>query len=339
MSEDTMRAVQVSGAAGEFEMVERPIPEPGPLEVRVAVDACGVCHSDSFTKEGTWPDIEYPRVPGHEVAGRIDATGSAVDGWAVGQRVGIGWHGDHCFTCEPCRRGEFIDCEHEQVTGIDVDGGYAEYMTAPQHALAPIPDGLDADRAAPLLCAGVSTFNALRKSEAQPGDIAAVQGIGGLGHLGLQYVAATGLETVAISRGPEKRELAYDLGADHYVDATATDPAAELTELGGASVIISTAPASDAIQAVVDGLGLHGTLIPLGVPDDDVGVDVIDLISNQRSLLGHSSGTARDSQDTLEFSVLRSIEPVIETFPLDDAAAAYERMMNHDVEYRAVLLP
>lgn len=334
-----MRVAQVDSPGAAFELVEREIPEPGPSEVRVAVDACGVCHSDSYTKEGTWPDIEYPRVPGHEVAGRIDAVGPDVEEWAVGERVGVGWHGYHCFTCEPCRRGEFIDCEAERVTGIDTDGGYAEYMTAPTQALAGIPEGLDAVDAAPLLCAGVSTFNALRKSEARPGDLVAVQGLGGLGHLGVQYAAAAGFETVAISRGTDKREQALALGADHYVDSEASDPAEALLELGGASAVVSTAPASAAIESVIGGLGVDGTLIPLGVPDDDVAVDVIELITNQRSLHGHSSGTARESEDTLAFSDLRSITPMVETFDLADAETAYERMMAHDVEYRAVLVP
>lgn len=339
MSSDTMRVVQVPEPGGEFEVVNRPVPEVGPTEVRVEVDACGVCHSDSYTKEGSWEGIEYPRVPGHEIAGRIDAVGTNVETWSEGQRVGIGWHGDHCFTCEPCRRGEFIDCDHERVTGIDVDGGYAEYVTAPTHALARIPGGLDTVDAAPLLCAGVSTFNALRKSNVRPGDVVAVQGLGGLGHLGIQYAAAAGFETVAISRGTAKRDAAFDLGADHYIDSTVTDPAEELIHLGGASVLISTAPHSEAIESVVSGLAVNGQLIPLGVPDDDVGIDVIDLIENQRSIKGHSSGTARESQDTLEFSALRDITPTVETFPLEEAAAAYEHMMSNEARFRAVLVP
>lgn len=339
MSSDSMRAVQVPEPGSEFEVVDRAIPEVGPTEVRVEVAACGVCHSDSYTKEGSWEGIEYPRVPGHEIAGRIDVVGADVENWSEGQRVGVGWHGDHCFTCEPCRRGEFIDCEHERVTGIDIDGGYAEYVTVPTHALARIPGELDAIDAAPLLCAGVSTFNALRKSNVQPGDVVAVQGIGGLGHLGLQYAAAAGFETVAISRGTEKRDVAFELGADHYIDSTVTDPAEELMHLGGASVLIATAPHSEAIESVVSGLAIHGQLIPLGVPDDDVGIDVIDLIENQRSIKGHSSGTARESQDALEFSSLRDITPMVETFPLEDAAAAYDHMMSNEVKFRAVLVP
>ncbi|WP_254533285.1 alcohol dehydrogenase [Natrinema gelatinilyticum] len=339
MSSETMRAVQVAEAGGPFEVVDRPIPELGRKEVRVKVEACGVCHSDSYTKEGSWPSIEYPRVPGHEIAGRIDVVGDDVDTWSEGQRVGVGWHGDHCFSCEPCRRGEFIDCEHEKVTGIDIDGGYAEYVTVLEHALARIPTSLNAVDAAPLLCAGVSTFNALRKSNAGPGDVAAVQGLGGLGHLGVQYAAAAGLETVAISRGTEKRDLAYEFGADHYIDSTVSDPAEELMRLGGAKVLLATAPSSEAIESIVPGLAVQGQLLTLGVPDDAIEVSILDLIENQRSLRGHSSGTARESQDTLEFSSLRDITPMIETFSLEEAAAAYERMMNNDAQFRAVLVP
>jgi len=339
MSFETMRVAEVDRPGAPIEISDRPVPEPADGQVRVAVEACGVCHSDVFAKEGNWPGIEYPRVPGHEVAGRIDAVGADVSGWAVGDRVGVGWHGEHCFECEPCRRGEFIDCEHEAVTGIDTDGGYAEYLTAPTHALARIPDELDTVEAAPLLCAGVSTFNALRKSDARPGDIAAVQGLGGLGHLGVQFAAAAGLETVAISRGTEKRDLAFDLGADHYVDATATDPADALQEVGGAAVILSTAPSSEAIESVLGGLGIDGQLYPLGVPDEPIGVEIPTLITNQRSIHGHSSGTARDSQDTLEFAAHQSITPTVETFSLEDAATAYDRMMDGDVTGRAVLVP
>lgn len=334
-----MTAVQVSSSDGEFEVVDRPIPEPGPSEVRIEVEACGVCHSDSYTKEGTWPDIEYPRIPGHEIAGRIDAVGEAVDSWSVGQRVGVGWHGFHCHSCEQCARGEFIDCEHERVTGIDVDGGYAEYTVAPTQALARIPSDLDAVDAAPLLCAGVSTFNALQKSDARVGDVAAVQGIGGLGHLGIQFASAAGFETVAISRGTEKRDLAFELGADHYIDSTTNSPADELMHLGGASVLLATAPSKDAIADVVAGLAIGGELITLGVPSEAVPIDVLELIDRQRSVRGHSSGTARESQDALEFSALRDISPMVETYALEEAPSAYERMMEQDARFRAVLVP
>jgi D-arabinose 1-dehydrogenase-like Zn-dependent alcohol dehydrogenase len=334
-----MRAIQVSSPGKEFEVVERPIPEPGPDEVRVKVEACGVCHSDSYTKEENWPDIDYPRIPGHEVAGQIDALGADVDSWSEGQCVGVGWHGYHCFECEPCRRGDFINCTDELVTGIDTDGGYAEYMTAPKQALARIPRDLDPVNAGPLLCAGVSTFNTLRNSGARPGDVAAIQGIGGLGHLGVQFAAAAGFETVALSRGTGKRDLAFELGADHYIDTQASDPAKELMHLGGAKVLLATAPSSDAIASVVPGLAIDGQLFTLGVPDEPVEVDVLDLIENSRFLRGWSSGTARDSQDTLEFSNLRDISPMVETYPLEEAATAYERMMSNDVHFRAVLVP
>jgi D-arabinose 1-dehydrogenase-like Zn-dependent alcohol dehydrogenase len=339
MSETTMRAVQIARPGGEFDVVERVIPEPEPDEVRIRVEACGICHSDSYTKEGTWPGIEYPRVPGHEVAGIVDAVGSRVRRWSEGQRAGVGWHGYHCFTCGPCRRGEFIDCEHERVTGIDIDGGYAEYMTVSEHALARIPTALDATEAAPLLCAGVSTFNAVRKSDARPGDVVAIQGLGGLGHLGIQFAAAAGFETVAISRGDGKRELAFELGADHFVDSATSDPAEELMCLGGAKAIVSTAPSREAVESVLAGLAVEGQLFPLGVPDEPVGIGVVDLIENQRSLRGHSSGIAPVSEDTLEFSALRDVTPMTETFSLAEAATAYGRMMDHDVQFRAVLVP
>lgn len=338
MSEETMRVAQVPGPGGELQVLDRAMPDPTGTAVRVAVEACGVCHSDTFTKEGTW-DVEYPRVPGHEIAGRIDAVGGDVDVFSVGDRVGIGWHGSHCFACEPCRRGQFIDCEHERVTGIDTDGGYAEYVLAPEHALARIPAGLDAVEAAPLMCAGVSTFNALDKSGARIGDVAAIQGVGGLGHLGIQFAAAAGFETVAISRGTDKRELALELGADQFVDATETSPAEELGELGGASVILSTAPSRAAIESVIGGLGLNGRLYPLGVPGDGVTVEVPELIENQRSVHGHSSGTPRQSQDTLEFAERTAVSPMVETFPLADAETAYRRMKHGEVRFRAVLRP
>ena len=237
-----MRAVQVPEPEADFEVVERDVPEPGPEEVRVAVDACGVCHSDAFLKEGQWPGVEYPRTPGHEVIGHVDAVGERVEAFEAGDRVGVGWHGGHCFTCEPCRRGDFIACENGDVTGFDHDGGYAEFLTTPQETLARVPEDLDAAAAAPLLCAGVTTFNSLRNTDAEPGDLVAVQGLGGLGHLGVQYASRFGFETVAVSRGTDKRDLAFELGADHYVDSEAEDPAEALTELGGAKVVLATAP-------------------------------------------------------------------------------------------------
>jgi NADPH2:quinone reductase len=337
--DDRMRAVQVPEAGGGFEVVERDVPEPGPEAVRVAVDACGVCHSDAFLEEGQWPGVDYPRIPGHEVVGEIDAVGERVDAWTAGERVGVGWHGGHCFTCEPCRRGDFIACENGRVTGFDHDGGYAEYLTAPRESLARVPDDLAADAAAPLLCAGVTTYNALRNSGAKPGDLVAVQGVGGLGHLGIQYAHAAGFETVAVSRGTEKRELALDLGADHYVDSEATDPGAALAELGGARVVLGTAPNAAAMESVVDGLGVDGQLIAVGIPGEPLGVPVQPLVQQRQSVAGWPSGDARDSQDTLEFSALRGIESTIETYPLEDAGTAYERMLDGDARFRAVIEP
>lgn len=339
MSDNTMKAVQVSSPGSKFEVVDCPVPEPEDNEVRVKVDACGICYSDSFVKEGNWPGLDYPRIPGHEIAGRIDTVGSEVTSWSEGQRVGVGWHGYHCFTCDPCRRGQFINCEQEEVTGIDTDGGYAEYMTAPAHALAKIPNEVDAVNAAPLMCAGVSTFNPLQHSGAGPGDIAAILGLGGLGHLGIQFAVAAGFETVAISRGTEKKNLALELEADHYIDTDANDPAEKLNDLGGANVVIATAPSSSAIEDILPGLANNGQLFTLGVPADTIDVGVLNLIDKQCSIKGWASGTARDSQDTLEFSDLRDITPMTETYSLEETETAYERMMDNDVYFRAVLVP
>ncbi|TKX77858.1 alcohol dehydrogenase [Halorubrum sp. SD626R] len=334
-----MRAAVVPEAGGEFEMVEREVPDPGPNEVRVAVEACGICHSDAFVKEGTFPGVSYPRVPGHEIAGRIDAVGDDVSAWEAGDRVGAGWHGGHCFTCDPCRRGQFLQCENAEVTGLTFDGGYAEYATVPAEALAAIPDDLDAVDAAPLLCAGVTTYNALRNSDAQPGDLVAVVGVGGLGHLGVQYAHAAGYETVAISRSPDKEPLARELGADHFVNAADTDPAARLQELGGASVVLSTAPASDAIESVVGGLGIGGSVVAVGVPGEPVSVNVQELVGSLGAVEGWGSGHARDSQDTLEFSALREITPEVETYGLEEVDAAYDRMIDNEARFRVVLEP
>jgi NADPH2:quinone reductase len=336
---DRMDAAVVPEAGGQFELERREVPEPGPDEVRIAVDACGICHSDVFVKEGTYPGVSYPRVPGHEVAGRVDAVGADVTTWATGDRVGVGWHGGHCFTCEPCRRGEFKHCENGEITGLTYDGGYAEYVTVPTDAVAAVPDALDAVDAAPLLCAGVTTFNALRNADARPGDLVAVLGVGGLGHLGVQYARAAGFETVAISRSPDKEALATELGADHFVDATATDPADRLQELGGASVVLATAPSSDAIASVADGLGPGGTLLVVGVPEEAVPVDAASLIGANGAVAGWASGQARDSQDTLEFSELRGITPTVETYPLSEVDAAYDRMLGNEARFRVVLEP
>ncbi|NLV04682.1 alcohol dehydrogenase catalytic domain-containing protein [Haloarcula rubripromontorii] len=334
---DTMRAAVVPEAGADFEVVERDIPEPDAGEVRVAVDACGICHSDVFAKEGTYPGVSYPRIPGHEVAGRIDAVGDGVDAWEEGDRVGVGWHGGHCSTCDQCRQGNFLQCENGEVTGVSYDGGYAEYMTAPAEALAKIPDSLDAAAAAPLLCAGVTTFNALRNSDANVGDLVAVQGVGGLGHLGIQYAHAAGFETAAISRTPEKESLAKELGADHFIDAAETDAGQRLQELGGADVVLATAPSSDAISSIVSGVGVDGSVVVVGVPGEPVEVSAQQLVQSRGAVEGWASGHARDSQDTLEFSSLRDIAPEIETYPLADVSEAYGRMTDNEARFRAVL--
>jgi len=336
---DTMRAVEVPEAGADFDVTEKPVPEPESDEVRVAVEACGVCHSDEMTKEGVYPRIEYPRVPGHEVVGRVDGVGDDVTEWEEGERVGVGWHGGHCFTCDACRRGDFINCENAEVTGIDFDGGYAEYTVAPHEALASVPDDLDSADAAPLLCAGITTFNALRNSDARPGDLVAVQGVGGLGHLGIQYAHEAGFEVVALSRGTDKKERALELGADHYVDTEATAAAEELQALGGARVVLATAPSAPAIESVVGGLGTDGEVIAVGIPGNPVGVHAGALVGVRGSVSGWASGTAKDSQDTLEFSALRDVTPEIETFDLADASEAYEKMLASEVRFRAVLEP
>ncbi len=335
---ERMQAAIVSEPGGAFEIVEREIPEPDANEVRVAVDACGICHSDAFVKDGAY-DIDYPRIPGHEIAGRVDAVGEAVTAWEPGDYVGAGWHGGHCFTCDPCRRGQFLQCENAEITGLTFDGGYAEYTTVPAEALAAIPESLAAVDAAPLLCAGVTTYNALRHTDARPGDLAAVVGIGGLGHLGIQYAHAAGFETVAISRTQEKESLADSLGADHFIDTTVTDPAERLQELGGARVILATAPSSEAIASVIGGLGIDGSVVIVGIPGQPVPVDAQHLVGARGAVEGWGSGHARDSQDTLEFSALREITPEIETYALTEVDTAYDRMINNDARFRAVLEP
>jgi len=334
---DTMQAAVVPEAGAGFEVVEREVPDPEPTEVRIDVEACGICHSDAFVVEGTFPGVTYPRIPGHEVVGRVDAVGADVTTWSEGDRVGAGWHGGHCFSCESCRRGDFLQCENADITGLTFDGGYAEYTTVPSEAVAAVPDDLEAVDAAPLLCAGVTTYNALRNSDARPGDLVAVVGVGGLGHLGVQYAHAAGFETVAVSRSPDKRELALDLGADHFVDAGETDPAEALQELGGARVVLSTAPSADAVESVIGGLGTDGEAVVVGLPGEPVPTDVQHLIGARGAVSGWGSGHARDSQDTLEFSSLRGITPVVETFDLAEVGAAYERMMDNDARFRAVL--
>ena len=332
-----MKAVQISEAGGDWELVERDIPEPGTGQVRVKVEACGICHSDVLVKEGLWPGIQYPRVPGHEIAGRIDALGDNVTAWSKGQRVGVGWHGGHCFVCEQCRRGDFAMCVNRKVTGIDFDGGYAEYMIAPATALAAIPEEVPPEEAGPFMCAGVTVFNALRNSGARAGDVVAIHGIGGLGHLGIQYAKEMRFKTVAINRGTHKQWLARKLGAHNYIDSTATDVVAELQKLGGARVILATAPDAQSISALVDGLAPGGLLLVPAAPAEPLTISMFSLISRRSSVAGWYSGTARDSQDTLEFSLLSGVHPMIEKFPLDRVAEAYEQMHSGKVRFRAVL--
>src|SRR5438067_1280764 len=332
-----MKAAQISKAGGDFDLVEREIPQPGPGQVRVKVEACGICHSDVLVKEGLWPGLQYPRVPGHEVAGHIDALGANVTNWRKNQRVGVGWHGGHDFVCEQCRRGDFAMCVNRKVTGIDFDGGYAEYMIAPAEALAAIPDELPAEEAGPFMCAGVTVYNALRNSGARPGDVVAVQGIGGLGHLGGQYARQMGFQTVALGRGKDKEPLAKKLGAHRYIDSDAVNTVAELQKLGGARVILATAPSAKAISSVVEGLGVNGNLLVPAAPNEPLTIGVLPLIMGRRSVSGWYSGTARDSQDTLEFSARNGVHPMIEKYPLDRAAEAYERMHSGKVRFRVVL--
>jgi D-arabinose 1-dehydrogenase-like Zn-dependent alcohol dehydrogenase len=331
-----MRVAQVPRPNGPFEIVERPIPEPGPGSLRIRVLACGVCHSDSLTKEGGLPGIQYPRVPGHEVAGVIDAAGPGVAGWEPGQRVGVGWNGGYCGYCDHCRRGEFFACVRGQVTGVSYDGGYGEYMVAPASAVARMPDGLPPVEAAPLLCAGLTTFNALRNSGARPGDVVAVLGLGGLGHLGVQYAARMGFRTVGIARGKDKEPLARELGASAYIDSQAQDPAAELLKLGGAKVILATATSGDAMSAVQGGLAVNGTLLVVGAAES-LQVSPMWLLMGCRSVKGWYSGTSIDSQDTLAFSVQAGVRPMNETYPLDRVSEAYDRMMSGKARFRVVL--
>lgn len=332
-----MKAVQISKPGGNFELVDRPIPEPARGQVRVKVEACGICHSDALVKEGFWPGLQYPRVPGHEIAGRIDAVGADVTLWAPGQRVGVGWHGGHCFQCEPCRRGDFVLCQNEKITAITFDGGYAEYMVVPAEAVAAMPDDLPADEAAPLLCAGITVYNSLRNSGARGGDLVAVQGIGGLGHLGIQYARQMGFRTVAIGRGGDKKALATKLGAHEYVDTSAGAPAEALQKLGGARVILATAPDSKSISALIDGLGGGGKLLVVGAGFESLTVTPLQLIGGRKTIQGWPSGTARDSEDTLRFSSLSGVRPMIEPYPLEKAADAYNQMITGKARFRVVL--
>jgi D-arabinose 1-dehydrogenase-like Zn-dependent alcohol dehydrogenase len=333
-----MRSVQVSDAGGEFELVEREIPQPGFGEALVRVHACGVCHSDALTKEGGYPGVNYPLVPGHEIAGVIESLGEGVQGWQVGQRVGVGWFGGNCGYCEWCRRGLLLDCENMEIPGITVDGGYADFVVIRASAMASMPDDLAAEEAAPLLCAGITTYNALRRSGVRGGDSVAVLGIGGLGHLGVQFAVKLGLETVAIARGAEKEPLSRDLGAHHYIDSAAGDPAHALLELGGVDLILSTVTSSDAMAAVFGGLRPRGKLLVVGASMDPIAVPAAALIGGSKSIVGHASGTSRDSEDTLTFSVLSGVRPMIETVPLESAAEAYQKMISGQARFRMVIM-
>ena len=333
-----MRVAQVEKAKSPFQVVDREVPEPGPREVRIRVQASGICHSDSLTKEGTWPGIRYPRVPGHEVAGRIDSVGKEVEGWSAGDRVGVGWHGGHCGRCDACRRGQFVLCQIAgQIPGITMDGGHADYMIAPAVALARIPEKLSATDAAPLMCAGVTTFNALRNAGARPGELVGVLGIGGLGHLGVQFAARAGFRTVAIARGKDKEPLARELGAHEYIDSEAQDPAKELSRMGGAKVILATATSGKAMTAALGGLGINGRLVVLGVAHEPLEVSSFSLIAGQRSVAGWASGSAIDSEDTMNFSALTGVRSMNELFPLERAAEGYDRMMSGKARFRVVL--
>jgi D-arabinose 1-dehydrogenase-like Zn-dependent alcohol dehydrogenase len=332
-----MKVAQVSKPGTGFQIVEREIPEPGAGQVRIKVQACGVCHSDMLTVEGAWPGLQYPRVPGHEVAGIIDEVGDGVSAWKKGQRVGVGWHGGQDNTCRDCRRGDFRNCRNLKITGISYDGGYQQYMVAPVEALAAIPESLSDVDAAPLLCAGITTYNALRHTGALPGDLVAVQGIGGLGHLGIQFANKFGYKVAAIGRGPENATLAKKLGASVYIDSKATNAAEALQKLGGAQVILATAPNSKAMSELIDGLGSNGKLVVVGATFDPIEVTPLQLITGSRAIQGSSSGTPADSEDTMRFAELSGVRPMIETYPLEKAAEAYERMMSGKAEFRVVL--
>jgi propanol-preferring alcohol dehydrogenase len=332
-----MKAVQISGAGSAFEIVEREIPTPGPNQVRVKVEACGICHSDAFVKEGLFPGIAYPRVPGHEVAGVIDEVGAGVSAWQMGQRVGVGWHGGHCFKCDSCRAGDYILCKNAKICGITYDGGYQEYMVAEQEALALIPDDLSSAEAAPLLCAGITTYNSLRNSGARGGDVVAVHGIGGLGHLAVQFARKLGYKTVALSRGKDKEPLAVKLGAHYFIDTSSGNAVEALQKLGGARVILATAPDSKSISGLVGGLGPNGKLLIVAAALEPIEVSPLQLISGRRTIAGWPSGHAKDSEAALNFSALAGVHPMVETFPLANVAEAYDKMINNRARFRVVL--
>jgi len=332
-----MKAAQVPNPGADFQIVECEIPRPDAGHVRIKVQACGVCHSDVLTKEGLWPGIQYPRVPGHEVAGIVDELGAGVSEWKKGQRVGVGWHGGHDNTCRECRRGDFRNCRNQKIAGISYDGGYQQYMVAPVEALVAIPESLSDVDAAPLLCAGITTYNALRHSGAFPGDLVAVQGIGGLGHLGIQFANKFGYKVAAIGRGSENAALSKKLGANVYIDSKSTNAAEALQKLGGAQVILATAPSSKAMSELIDGLGPNGKLMVIGATFDPIEVTPIQLISGSRTIQGWAAGTPADSEDTLRFAELTGVRPMIETYPLEKAAEAYARMLSGKAEFRVVL--
>jgi D-arabinose 1-dehydrogenase-like Zn-dependent alcohol dehydrogenase len=329
--------MQVPEAGADFELVEREVPEPGFGEALIRVHACGVCHSDMFAKEGGYPGVSHPLVPGHEIAGAIEKLGEGVHGWEVGQRVGVGWFGGNCGYCEWCRRGSLIDCENMEIPGITIDGGYADYVVVRAGAMASMPEDLTAEEAGPLLCAGITTYNALRTSGARGGNRVAILGVGGLGHLGVQFARKLGFETVAIARGTAKEELARKLGAHHYVDSTAGDPAEALQKLGGVDLILSTVTSSDAMGAVFGGLRPNGKLLVVGASMEPIPVPAAMLIGGSKTIAGHASGTSIDSEDTLNFSVLSGVRPMIETVPLERAAEAYEKMLSGDARFRMVI--
>jgi D-arabinose 1-dehydrogenase-like Zn-dependent alcohol dehydrogenase len=332
-----MKVAQVPKPGADFQVVEREIPQPGAGQVRIKVQACGVCHSDVFTKEGSWPGIQYPRVPGHEVAGIIDEAGAGVSAWKKGQRVGVGWHGGQDNTCRECRRGDFRNCRNMKVPGISYDGGYQQYMLAPVEALVPIPENLSDTETAPLLCAGVTTYNALRHSGALPGDLVAVQGVGGLGHLGIQFANKFGYRVAAVGRGSENAALAKKLGANTYIDTKATNAAQALQKLGGARAILATAPSSKAMSELIDGLGPNGKFIVIGTTFEPIEVSPAQLITGSKEIQGWASGTPADSEDTLNFAELTGVRPMIETYPLEKAGEAFARMMSGKAEFRVVL--
>jgi len=331
------RAMQVPAAGGAFQLVEKEFPDPGPGQVRIRVHACGVCHSDSLTKEGQWSGVQFPRVPGHEIAGIVDAVGPDVPLFKPGQRVGLGWHGGHCYYCNPCRRGDFILCENQPISGISYDGGYADYVIAPANALAFMAPEINDTDAAPLLCAGITTFNALRNSGARPGDTVVILGIGGLGHLAIQYAAKSGYRTVAVARGQDKGPLAKQLGAHIYIDSTTQDPAKELQKIGGANIILSTITSAKALDWVIDGLAPGGKFIVVGAPDGAISINPFPLLLGRRTVAGWPSGTGMDSEDTLKFSALQGVKSMNEVYPLEKAEEAYRRMMSGKARFRVVL--